>query len=56
MRSVLDRVARFEPHISATYRLSPERALAEAKASEARWRRDQPLGSTPWRRAWSRRR
>lgn len=44
MRSVLDRVARFEPHISATYKLSPERALAEAKASEERWRRGQPIG------------
>jgi aspartyl-tRNA(Asn)/glutamyl-tRNA(Gln) amidotransferase subunit A len=44
MRSVLDRVARFEPHISATYLLSPERALAEANASEERWRRGQPIG------------
>jgi aspartyl-tRNA(Asn)/glutamyl-tRNA(Gln) amidotransferase subunit A len=44
MRSVLDRVACFEPHISATYLLSPERALAEAKASEDRWRRGQPIG------------
>jgi Asp-tRNA(Asn)/Glu-tRNA(Gln) amidotransferase A subunit family amidase len=44
MRSVLDRVARFEPHISATYLLSPERALAEAKGSEERWRRGQPIG------------
>ncbi len=44
MRSVLDRVARFEPHISATYLLAPERALAEANASEERWRRGQPIG------------
>ena len=44
MRSVLDRVARFEPHISATYLLSPERAIAEAKASEGRWRRGEPIG------------
>ena len=44
MRSVLDRVARFEPHISATYLLSPERALAEAKGSEERWRRGQQQG------------
>ncbi len=44
MRSVLDRVARFEPHISATYLLRPERALAEAKASEERWRRGRPIG------------
>ena len=44
MRSVLDRVARFEPHISATYLVCPERALAEAKASEERWRRGAPIG------------
>jgi len=28
MRDVLQRVARFEPHIQATYLLAPERALA----------------------------
>jgi len=44
MRSVLDRVARFEPHIHATYLLAPERALAEARASEERWRRGEPIG------------
>ncbi len=44
MRSVLDRVARFEPHIAATYLLSPERAMVEAKASEERWRRGEPIG------------
>ena len=44
MRSVIERVARFEPHISATYLFSPERALAEAKASEERWRRGAPIG------------
>ena len=44
MRSVLERVARFEPHIAATYLFSPERALAEAKASEDRWRRGAPIG------------
>src|ERR1700722_5563154 len=44
MKDVLDRVARFEPHIKATYRLDPERALAEAKVSEQRWMRDAPLG------------
>ncbi|THD43005.1 MAG: amidase, partial [Bradyrhizobium sp.] len=44
MESVLERAARFEPHIRATYLLAPERALAEAKASEARWRRGAPLG------------
>ena len=44
MRSVLDRVEAFEPHIRATYLLAPERALAEARASEARWARRQPIG------------
>jgi len=44
MRDVLRRVARFEPHIHATYLLAPERALAEARASEERWRRGAPIG------------
>ena len=44
MRDVMQRVARFEPHIQATYLLAPERALAEARASEARWRRGEPMG------------
>ena len=44
MRDVLQRVARFEPHIHATYLLAPERALDEARASEERWRRSAPLG------------
>ena len=44
MRDVLERVARFEPHIHATYLLAPERALADARASEARWARGEPIG------------
>ena len=44
MRDVLQRVARFEPHIHATYLLAPKRALAEARASEERWRRGAPIG------------
>jgi aspartyl-tRNA(Asn)/glutamyl-tRNA(Gln) amidotransferase subunit A len=44
MRDVLERVASFEPHIRATYLLNEERALAEAKASEARWMRGAPIG------------
>lgn len=44
MRDILDRVARFEPHIHATYLLNPERALHEAAASEARWQRGAPMG------------
>jgi len=44
MRDVLARVEAFEPHIHATYLLAPERALAEARASEARWLRGEPIG------------
>ena len=44
MRSVLERVEAFEPHIHATYLLAPERALGEARASEARWAKGRPLG------------
>ena len=44
MGDVIERVAAFEPHIRATYLLNPERALAEARASEERWRRGAPLG------------
>ena len=44
MHDVLDRVARFEPHIHATYLLAPERALADARASEARWAKGEPMG------------
>jgi len=45
IRDVLERVAAFEPHIHALYLLAPERALAEARASEARWTRGEPIGS-----------
>jgi aspartyl-tRNA(Asn)/glutamyl-tRNA(Gln) amidotransferase subunit A len=44
MQDVLARVASFEPHIHATYLLEPERALAQARASEARWQRGEPSG------------
>lgn len=44
MRDVLQRVERFEPYIRATYLLAPERALAQARASEERWRRGEPIG------------
>ncbi|HYC24780.1 MAG TPA: amidase family protein, partial [Roseiarcus sp.] len=44
MREVLERVKRFEPHIKATYLLNEEGALAEARASEARWMRGAPIG------------
>ncbi|MDA8522049.1 amidase [Acidovorax sp. NCPPB 4044] len=44
VQSVLEHVARWEPHLHATYLLRPEAALAQARASEARWLRGAPLG------------
>ncbi len=44
MKSVIERVEAFEPHIHATYLYAPERALKEARASEARWVRREPIG------------
>src|SRR6476661_542323 len=44
MQDVLARIAVFEPHIHATYLLEPERALKDARASEERWRRGEPVG------------
>ncbi len=43
-QSVLDHIARWEPHLHASYLLRPELALAQARASEARWQRGAPLG------------
>lgn len=43
-QAVLDHVARWEPHLQATWLLRPEAALEQARASEARWRRGEPLG------------
>ena len=44
MQSVLDNVAHWEPRLCATYLLRPERALALATMSEARWLRSAPCG------------
>ena len=44
MASVLARVEAFEPHIAATWLYAPERALEDARASEARWMRAEPIG------------
>jgi aspartyl-tRNA(Asn)/glutamyl-tRNA(Gln) amidotransferase subunit A len=44
MRSVIGRVEAYEPHIHATYLYAPERALSEARASEARWAKGEPVG------------
>jgi aspartyl-tRNA(Asn)/glutamyl-tRNA(Gln) amidotransferase subunit A len=43
-RAVLDHIARWEPHLCATYALDPDAALAQARASEARWHRGEPCG------------
>ncbi len=44
MASVIERVEAFEPHIHATFLYAPERALNEARASEARWAKGEPIG------------
>ena len=43
-QSVLAHIARWEPQLHASYLLRPELALAQARASEARWQRGAPLG------------
>ena len=45
IRAVLARVEAFEPHIHATYLLTGERALDEARVSERRWMRGEPKGA-----------
>ena len=44
MASVIERVEAYEPHIHATWLYAPERALDEARASEARWAKGEPIG------------
>jgi len=44
-RALLERIASWEPRINAMYRVSAERALGEARASEARWRSGGALSS-----------
>ncbi|CAD5370265.1 Amidase [Rubrivivax sp. A210] len=43
-QAVIAQVARWEPHIAATYAFDAEAALAMARASESRWRRCESLG------------
>ena len=43
-QAVLTHIAQWEPHIHAAYLLRPELALAQARASEARWMRGEPCG------------
>jgi len=44
MVSVISRVDAFERHIAATWLFAPERAIGQARASEARWMKGEPLG------------
>src|SRR5258708_29789340 len=44
MHELLAHVQRWEPALGATYLLRPEAALAQARASEARWLRGEPAG------------
>ncbi|MDD5335436.1 MAG: amidase [Rhodoferax sp.] len=44
-QAVLAQIDRWEPHIHASYLLRPEHALAQARASEARWQRGAPCGA-----------
>src|SRR6218665_648944 len=44
-QAVLPHIARWEPHLQATYLRRPEAALAQARASEARWLRGAPLSA-----------
>jgi Asp-tRNA(Asn)/Glu-tRNA(Gln) amidotransferase A subunit family amidase len=43
-QAVLAHMARWEPHIHATWAADPEGALAQAAASTARWQQGAPLG------------
>ncbi|MES2610319.1 MAG: amidase [Pseudomonadota bacterium] len=42
--AVLRHIDAWEPHIRATYLLRPDLALEQARASEARWKRGEPMG------------
>jgi Asp-tRNA(Asn)/Glu-tRNA(Gln) amidotransferase A subunit family amidase len=44
VQSALDHIACWEPHIHASYLLRAELALAQARTSQARWRRGEPRG------------
>jgi aspartyl-tRNA(Asn)/glutamyl-tRNA(Gln) amidotransferase subunit A len=43
-QSVLGHVERWDHHLRALYLLRPDQVLAQARASEARWQRGEPLG------------
>lgn len=43
-RAVIAHIEAWEPHLKATYAFDPEGALAQARASEARWQAGRPQG------------
>ncbi len=43
LQAVLAQIERWEPQVQALYAFQPEAALAQARASEARWLRGEPL-------------
>lgn len=43
-QAVIEHIERWEPRLQATWLFRPEAALAQARASEARWRKRQPMG------------
>jgi aspartyl-tRNA(Asn)/glutamyl-tRNA(Gln) amidotransferase subunit A len=45
MTAVLDRVEALEPQLNATWARDPDAALADARASEARWAKGEPIGA-----------
>ncbi len=44
-QAVIAHVARWEPHLHATYAFDPDAALAAARESESRWQRGAPLSA-----------
>jgi aspartyl-tRNA(Asn)/glutamyl-tRNA(Gln) amidotransferase subunit A len=45
VHDVLAHIARWEPHLQATWALDADARWRQARASEARWQRGQPLGA-----------
>jgi aspartyl-tRNA(Asn)/glutamyl-tRNA(Gln) amidotransferase subunit A len=44
-QAVLSNMEQWEPHLHASYLLRPELAIEQARASEARWQRNEPCGT-----------
>jgi aspartyl-tRNA(Asn)/glutamyl-tRNA(Gln) amidotransferase subunit A len=44
-QAVLSNIEQWEPHLHASYLLRPELAIEQARASEARWQRNEPCGA-----------